>query len=75
MKACPNNQFEYSPLLAELKSIDPKLFGILTEFWNAWDVFDIAKDDTDYDSSREISNQFVTGLIGWITNKKSNTGN
>ncbi|MEH6764918.1 MAG: hypothetical protein V7655_10495 [Aequorivita antarctica] len=61
---------DYDEHLELLKTKEPELFKIITDFWNKWVSFDIENIDSIYNSDIELVNSFMTDIENWITNKK-----
>lgn len=66
-KACPNQVFNYSIQLNELKQFDPDLFNILESFWESWGNYDYTEKFASHHSFLII---FTEGLERWVTDKK-----
>ncbi|RPH27704.1 MAG: hypothetical protein EHM93_19135 [Bacteroidales bacterium] len=60
---------DYSEHLKLLKSKDPDLFKIVTDFWNKWTKFDIETIDPIYNSDIELAESFILEMEQWIDNK------
>jgi len=71
MKACPNDEIDYSGKLARLKEIDAKLFEILDDFWRNWENFDIEVNDPIYNPYDTLSFDLVSQLKEWVANNRN----
>jgi hypothetical protein len=67
VKACPNQTYNYSIQLKELKQIDPDLFNILESFWESWGNYDYTEKFANHHS---FLINFTEGLERWVTDKK-----
>jgi len=60
---------DYSQHLAQMQSIEPELFDIVTEFWQAWENVDIENPDHITRTDFETINDFIMNIECWIENK------
>ncbi|WP_225037309.1 hypothetical protein [Winogradskyella sp. SM1960] len=60
----------YDEHLNLLEKKEPKLFRIVTEFWNKWTEFDIENIDAINNSDLELAESFMTEMKEWIEFKK-----
>jgi hypothetical protein len=61
-----NDYYEHHKYFIEK---DSKLYSIVVDFWNKWEVFDIENIDPIYNSDLELSDNFIDGLTDWTNNK------
>jgi hypothetical protein len=60
---------EYTEHLELLKSKEPELFEIVTDFWNDWMKFDIENIDPIYNSDIDLAEKFIVSMENWIEHK------
>lgn len=60
---------DYSEHHKNLIEKDSKLYSIVYDFWNKWEVFDIDSIDPIYNSDLELTDSFIDGLSDWAKNK------
>jgi len=61
-----NDYAEHHRLLIEK---DLKLYNIVCDFWNKWEIFDIENIDPIFNSDLELTNSFIDGLTDWAMDK------
>lgn len=66
MRACNNTSHNYLKYYKLLEKVDPKLYRLLSDFWNDWSSYDISDSDDNY---QEILEYFIEDLNAWIKNK------
>jgi hypothetical protein len=60
---------DYSQHLVQMQNIEPELFDIVSEFWQAWRDVDIENSDPITRTDFEAINGFIISIEGWIENK------
>lgn len=70
MKACSNNEFDYSGFFDDLSNVDVSLYKLLDDFWAAWEGLDIENIDPVFNNDRMIVNQFIRDLTEWTETKE-----
>ena len=67
--ACPNDSFDYSKQLVELRKIDTDLFQILDTFLTNWKNFDYTDTDRIPGSYHILLFDFIENLEKWTRGK------
>ena len=62
----PNN---YSQHLIKMHSLEPELFDIISEFWQAWKDVDIENPDPITRTDFEAINSFIMNIENWVADK------
>lgn len=69
IKACPNNEINYTPYLEQLQQINTPLYYLLDKFWNTWLAFDIEKYNLREYNYWNMCDEFYNSLLGWTLKK------
>lgn len=60
---------DYSQHLAQMQSIEPELFNIVSKFWRAWQDIDITNPDPITRMDFEAINDFIMNMEDWMVDK------
>lgn len=60
---------DYSQHLAQMQSVEPELFDIVTEFWKAWKNVDIENPDPITRMDFEAINDFIMNMENWMESR------
>lgn len=60
---------DYSQHLAQMQSVEPELFDIVTEFWKAWKNVDIENSDPITRMDFEAINDFIMNMENWMESR------
>ena len=60
---------DYTEHLELLKSKEPELFKIVTDFWNSWMKFDIENIDPIFNLDIDLAENFIVSMEIWTEHK------